>query len=124
MKQVQIAALVASLIVVFDLVLGSYYAVQISLGFDFTDSLLYELVLVIIKALVLFYPASILIREDNYKLIKPWLAWLYTIIIFLGLLNLYLFKDSLESGLPMLLIVFPFCLIFSLFLLFKKYKKT
>ena len=57
---------------------------------------------------------SLLLKKElNSKSI--WLAWLYPVIVGLGLLNVYFSDSALGAGIPMIMIIFPFCIIYSMF---------
>lgn len=124
MKQNKIAGILGGLLSLSFLVYSIYHAIRISKGFTFTESLLPELITVITTQIPLIAPAIVLIFNKHLKTYKYWVYWLYPVIIGLGLLNVLLAEDPLAAGLPMIVFVFPFCIIYTIVLLFFNKKSS
>lgn len=120
MKQNKIAGMVGGLLSLSFLVYSIYHVIQISKGFAFAEALLPELMTVISTQIPLIAPAIVLIFFKQLKRYKNWVFWLYPVVIGLGLLNVLLAEDPLAAGLPMMVFVFPFCIIYTLVLFFNK----
>jgi uncharacterized membrane protein len=113
------AGIIGGLLVMAHLVISIYQAFAISKGFSFIEGLLPELKVVVINAGILLAPATVLIFK-KFKKESHWLIWTYPVIVGLGLLSVYMATDALAAGLPMIIIVFPFCIIFAIVTLIKK----
>jgi len=122
MKHSQKAGLVGGLISLSFFVYNIYVAFRISKGFTFDKSLYYELINAIFIQLFLLSPAIILTFFKHFKKDSAWIFWLYPVVIGFGLLNTLLSKDPISAGLPMVVLVFPFCFIYTIVLLILKKK--
>ncbi len=124
MQQNKIAGIFGGLLSLTFLVYGIYHAIRISKGFAFAESLLPELITVISTQIPLIAPAIVLTLNKHLKKYKNWVFWLYPAVIGLGLLNVFLAKDPLAAGLPMIMLVFPFCIIYAIVVLFFNKKSS
>ena len=86
----------------------------------FPESLFSELLIAITAQIPMLAPAIVLIFCKHFKKNNTWIFWLYPVVLGLGLINLLLSKDPIFAGLPMVLLVFPFCIIYAIVLLFLK----
>ncbi len=120
MTQQKKAGLVGGMIALAYFIFNIYHAIQISQGFSFKESLLHEILTAIVVLLLLLGPAVALTLNKQFKKEHSWIAWLYPAVLALGLLNVILSKDALAAGLPMVLLVIPFCIVCTLVLAFKK----
>lgn len=116
MKQQKIAGYIGGIMALILFANQIYHAIRISRGFEFTESLLPELSNAIINGLIVISPALVLILSKNVELKIPWIIWSYPIITAFGMLNYFTSSDPLEAGIPMISLVYPFCLLFAIFI--------
>lgn len=119
-KQIKNISLIGGLLALTYFTFNVITAINISKGFGFAESLLPELLNALIVGVIFILPALILFKIKHFKKHIIYIAWLYPIILLGGIINLLLVDDALAAGLPMLLIVTPFCIIFSLILILQK----
>jgi hypothetical protein len=119
-KNYKLAGLIGGILALGYFIFNVYQAIAISKGFSFAESLLPELVIAIIVGSIFIAPAIVLLTKQNLRKNILWIAWLYPIVLGLGMLNVFYANDPLEAGLPIMVVVLPFCIIFSLILLLQK----
>jgi len=118
MKKSQKAGIVGGILSLSYLAYNVYVVIRISKTFP--ESLFSELVIAITAQIPMLAPAIVLIFCKHFKKNNTWIFWLYPVVLGLGLINLLLSKDPISAGLPMVLLVFPFCIIYAIVLLFLK----
>jgi len=111
-----IAGGVISLILV---VFNIYHAFRVSEGFSFTQGLLPELLSVVLVAIVFLLPTFALCKRKELDPVLSKIGVLYPILVGLGFLNILFSDDPLAAGVPMVLVVAPFCIIYGLVVLVK-----
>ncbi|WP_455169033.1 hypothetical protein [Aegicerativicinus sediminis] len=121
MNQYKKAGLAGALISLIYFFYNIYLAFKITQGFPFSETLS-EILTAIFAQIPLLLPAIVLVLFTFKKKISNWVIWLYPAVITIGLLNVLLSDDALSAGLPMIIFVYPFCVIYAviLFLLRKK----
>lgn len=107
---------IAVLFIIFQL----YTSVKISEGFSFQEGLLPELMVTFKNAVIFLLPAiALYIKKPINKTIQ-YVSVLYPVLLGLGLANVLISSDPLAAWLPILLIVMPFCVVFSLVVFLRK----
>jgi hypothetical protein len=126
MKQHQKAAIIGGFMALCFFGINIYYAIKISKGFTFTKALLPELINAVICLIPLIAPAIALTLIKDFKNEYAWIAWLYPVVISLGLINFFLANDPFISGMQMILFVMPFGVLFTilLYVMNKNFKKN
>ena len=86
----------------------------------------YELSNVLILGVILLGPSLILLLTKEFKKNINWLGWAYILILIAGFLfliyGIWVIKDPLAVGLPMLFIILPLLVLISIILLvFRKW---
>lgn len=115
MKKHQIAGLIGVLFIIADLIYSTKIAFRIS-RID-SSSVISELLIVLFKETFMGAPGIILLSRKYLTKKLSLFSWAYPIILGLGLLNVYTADNAIGAGVPMIIFVFPFCLIFSVFVL-------
>ena len=118
MKQHKKAGLAGAILVFIFFISGMYNIIRISKGFSFKESFLPELINLILTQVPLIIPAIVLVLIKDFKQKYIFSVWLYTIILALGLINVFLSNDALAAGLPMFVIVFPACILLAIIYFF------
>ncbi|QNM84480.1 hypothetical protein H9W90_09755 [Polaribacter pectinis] len=118
MKQHKKAGLAGTTLVFIFFISGLYHIIRISKGFSFKESFLPELINLISTQVPLIIPAIVLLLIKDFKQKYIFSVWLYPIILALGLINVFLSNDALAAGLPMIVIVFPACILLAIIYFF------
>lgn len=96
-------------------------AIRISLGESITKVLIPELFSALLVTIIFLFPACVLYIKRETLTPKIWkISVAYPFFVLLGLLNIIFIKVSWLAGLPIMVVVVPFCIIFGLVVLFKK----
>ncbi|WP_010181887.1 hypothetical protein [Aquimarina agarilytica] len=122
MKQHKKAAVIGIIIAIAYFIFNMYNAIEISKNFSFLESLFSELIIGIIVQIILIAPAVVLLLTKEFGKKYSFLPWLYPISIAIGLINIILSKDPLAGGIPMVIVIFPFCIILTIVFSFLKKK--
>ncbi|QTE21937.1 hypothetical protein [Polaribacter cellanae] len=123
MKAHKKAGLFGAILVLLFFCYDSYHIIRISEGLSFEESLLPELKILFSNTILFIAPAVVLFLIEDFKQKYIFTAWLYPIILGLGLVNVLISNDALAAGLPMVLLVFPACVILAVLYFFLREKK-
>ncbi|WP_066225439.1 hypothetical protein [Formosa haliotis] len=124
MKQVKNAGIIGGIISLLFFAYQIYNAFRISKGFDFNESLETELLNAVLVQIPLLAPAIILYFSKQFNMKYVWLVWLYPIVLAFSLLSLLFSEGALAGGLTMVMFVIPFCLLFTIIILFLRRKPS
>lgn len=79
----------------------------------------FDLLMTLLLAVIFLLPAFALYKRRETGIVLTKIGILYPILVGLGFFNILFSDDPLSAGLPMLLVVAPFCIIYGLVVLFK-----
>ena len=97
---------------------GSYHTFsRINQKSSFLTDVLPELNIMTIQAAILLLPAVAMYFKKPSGKSVAYTSILYPILLFLGFFNILTSDDALAAGLPMIMIVFPYCIIYGIIVL-------
>ena len=89
-------------------------ASQVSRNYSLMEPFGAELVNVVRNFGIFILPALVLLLAGPFRAWFDRFAPLYPLVLGAGVLNIYVQDDALAAGLPMIVLVYPFLVIFSL----------
>ncbi len=79
-----------------------------------------DLMMSVLVGIILLLPAFALYSKKNTGIILSKIGILYPILVAGGFINILRSEDALAAGMPMVLLVMPFCIVYGLVVLVKK----